>query len=53
MIPEPRSCVLELPLYIPGERELEGILQPIKLSSNESTLGPSPLALKAYGDAAV
>jgi len=52
MIPQPRPCVLELPEYVPGERELKGIAEPIKLSSNESTLGPSPQALKAYADAA-
>ena len=52
MIPQPRSYVLELPVYVPGERELEGILQPIKLSSNESTLGASPQALKAFTDTA-
>ena len=52
MIPQPRPCVLELPEYAPGDRELKGIAEPIKLSSNESTLGPSPQALKAYADAA-
>ena len=51
MIPQPRPCVLELPEYVPGDRELKGIAEPIKLSSNESTLGPSPQALKAYADA--
>ena len=44
MIPQPRPCVLELPEYVPGDRELKGIAEPIKLSSNESTLGPSPQA---------
>ena len=52
MIPQPRSSVLQLPEYVPGERELEGIAQPIKLSSNESTLGPSPRALQAYAEEA-
>ena len=52
MIPQPRPCVLELPEYVPGDRELKGIAEPIKLSSNESTLGPSPQALKAYADVA-
>ena len=52
MIPQPRPCVLELPEYVPGDRELKGIAEPIKLSSNESTLGPSPQALQAYADAA-
>ena len=52
MIPQPRPCVLELPEYVPGDRELKGIAEPIKLSSNESTLGPSSQALKAYADAA-
>ena len=52
MIPQPRPSVLQLPEYVSGERELKGIAQPIKLSSNESALGPSPQALKAYADAA-
>ncbi len=51
MIPQPRSSMLELPEYVPGERNLKGIDDPIKLSSNESALGPSPQALKAYADA--
>ena len=52
MIPQPRAGLLNLPEYVPGERELKGISEPIKLSSNESNLGPSPAALKAFTDAA-
>ncbi|SVC91116.1 uncharacterized protein METZ01_LOCUS343970, partial [marine metagenome] len=36
MIPQPRSSMLELPEYVPGESNLKGIVDPIKLSSNES-----------------
>ena len=53
MLPQPRSTILSLPEYIPGERQLDGILEPIKLSSNESNLGPSPKSLKAYSDAQI
>tara|TARA_B100001971_G_C18267490_1_gene595018 strand:- start:8219 stop:9319 length:1101 start_codon:yes stop_codon:yes gene_type:complete len=50
-LPQPRTSILSLPEYVPGERQLDGILEPIKLSSNESNLGPSPNSLKAYSDA--
>lgn len=50
--PEPRPGVLQTAPYVPGERLLAGITKPIKLSSNESPLGPSPRAIEAYGAAA-
>lgn len=46
--PEPRTAVLKTAPYVPGERMLSGIAEPIKLSSNESPLGPSPRAIAAY-----
>ena len=49
-IPKPRSLILSLPEYVPGEQSLEGIIEPIKLSSNESNLGPSPKSLEAFSD---
>ncbi len=49
-IPKPRSSILSLPEYVPGEQSLEGIIEPIKLSSNESNLGPSPKSLEAFSD---
>jgi histidinol-phosphate aminotransferase len=38
--------------YVPGERAIEGVAAPIKLSSNESPHGPGARALEAYRAAA-
>lgn len=40
--------VLQLSPYIQGQSVIEGVDDPIKLSSNESSHGPSPSALEAY-----
>lgn len=45
--PAPRISVLQLPPYVQGKSELEGIAEPVKLSSNESAFGPSPKVLEA------
>ena len=47
---QPRDAVTDIPDYIPGEATAEGASQIIKLSSNESPLGASPLAMKALTD---
>lgn len=52
-IPTPRPGVLEIEAYVPGESQVPGGLKPIKLSSNETPLGPSPAAIAAYKAAAV
>ncbi len=44
--------VLQLSPYVQGQSVIEGVEDPIKLSSNESSHGPSPTALAAYQDAA-
>ncbi len=49
---EPRAGVLRLAPYQQGQSEIEGVSEPIKLSSNESSHGPSRAALAAYRDAA-
>ena len=49
---KPRPGVMELNPYIPGKHALDGFEKLIVLSANESPLGPSPQALKAYNDAA-
>jgi len=46
--PEPRPGVLEIPLYEGGKSRIKGARQVIKLSSNESPFGPSPMAVEAY-----
>ncbi|MFT4826018.1 MAG: histidinol-phosphate aminotransferase [Halioglobus sp.] len=51
--PNARPGVMRLAPYVQGQSAIVGISDPIKLSSNESSQGPSPHALKAYHDAAV
>lgn len=46
--PTPRPGVLAIEAYVPGESRVPGGLKPIKLSSNETPLGPSPAAIEAY-----
>ena len=46
--PQPQPGILEISPYIPGESEAPGVAKPIKLSSNETPLGPSPKAIAAY-----
>ncbi|HUO98544.1 MAG TPA: histidinol-phosphate transaminase [Rhizomicrobium sp.] len=48
----PRPGVLEIAPYVGGGASVAGVTHPIKLSSNESALGPSPKALHAYAAAA-
>ena len=43
---------MRLSPYQQGQSTIEGISNPIKLSSNESSQGPSPLAIAAYQQAA-
>jgi histidinol-phosphate aminotransferase len=50
--PIPKSGVLEIEAYVPGESELPGGREPIKLSSNENPLGASPGAVAAFKEAA-
>src|SRR5262245_34098214 len=46
--PQPRPGIMTISAYVPGESELESGIEPIKLSSNETPLGPSPKAIAAY-----
>ena len=50
--PPPRPGILDIAPYIGGLSELPDIDKVIKLSSNESALGPSPAAKEAYLDVA-
>jgi histidinol-phosphate aminotransferase len=50
--PQPQPGILEISPYIPGESSIPGGLKAIKLSSNETPLGPSPKAIAAYKAAA-
>jgi histidinol-phosphate aminotransferase len=46
--PAPRPGILDISPYVPGESAAPGGVKPIKLSSNETPLGPSPKAIAAY-----
>ena len=50
--PTPRPGILDISPYVPGESSVPGGVKPIKLSSNETPLGPSPKAIAAYRAAA-
>ena len=45
--PRPKPGILEISPYVPGKSSAAGA-KVFKLSSNESPLGPSPLAIAAY-----
>src|SRR5919108_3343460 len=46
--PAPKPGLLDIDAYVPGESSVPGGMTPIKLSSNETPLGPSPKAIAAY-----
>jgi histidinol-phosphate aminotransferase len=50
--PEPRPGVLEIEPYVPGSNTMRRGATVFKLSSNETPLGPSPRAVRAYHEAA-
>jgi histidinol-phosphate aminotransferase len=50
--PRPRPGILEIEPYKGGESDIPGAARVIKLSSNESALGPSPRAVAAIERAA-
>jgi histidinol-phosphate aminotransferase len=52
VVPRPRSGILEISPYVGGKSEAGDGVPTIKLSSNESALGPSPRATAAYAAAA-
>jgi histidinol-phosphate aminotransferase len=46
--PRPRPGILEISPYVGGKAETEGGRAAVKLSANESAIGPSPKAKAAY-----
>ena len=50
--PQPQPGILKITPYVPGESSIPGQKKIIKLSSNETPLGPSPKALEAFNNAA-
>lgn len=51
-LPIPRPGIENIAPYVGGESKIAGVERVIKLASNESALGPSPLAVAALGEAA-
>jgi histidinol-phosphate aminotransferase len=52
MSPTPKPGILEVSLYVGGRASAPGVAEPIKLSANESPIGPSPKAIEALRAAA-
>jgi histidinol-phosphate aminotransferase len=50
--PRPQPGILDIAPYVGGESKASGLARVIRLASNESALGPSPLAMEAYRAAA-
>lgn len=46
--PRPNPDILKISPYVQGKSAIPGKSEPIKLSSNESSFGPSPKAIAAY-----
>jgi histidinol-phosphate aminotransferase len=46
--PQPRPGVLSIQAYVPGKSSAPGVAKVHKLSSNETPLGASPQAIRAY-----
>ena len=47
MSPTPKPGILDIAPYVGGRATIPGVAKAIKLSSNESPLGPSPAAMEA------
>jgi len=50
--PRPKPGILDIEPYVGGRSKIEGVAEPIKLSSNENVLGCSPLAEAAFAETA-
>src|SRR5947207_13179405 len=48
--PQPRPGVLKIQAYVPGKSSAPGVAKVFKLSSNETPLGASPMAVEAYAE---
>ncbi len=50
--PVPKPGILDIAQYVGGKSKVDGVENPVKLSSNENPLGCSPKATEAYAAAA-
>ncbi len=46
--PVPQPGIMDIAIYVPGEAHVPSGMTPVKLSSNENPLGPSPKAIAAF-----
>lgn len=46
--PAPKPGILDIHAYVPGKSQVDGVENPVKLSSNENILGSSPAARAAF-----
>lgn len=46
--PKAHSWIAGMAPYVPGKAKVDGIKEPVKLSSNECVFGPSPKAIAAF-----
>jgi histidinol-phosphate aminotransferase len=46
--PVPKPGILDIHAYVPGKATVEGVADPVKLSSNENILGSSQMAREAF-----
>ena len=46
--PAPKAGILDIAPYVGGKSKVDGVAEPIKLSSNENALGAGSLAREAY-----
>src|SRR5436305_1995054 len=51
-LPKPKTGILDIAPYAGGKSKAKPGVKVVKLSSNETPLGPSPAALKAFADCA-
>jgi histidinol-phosphate aminotransferase len=49
--PTPKPGILDISPYVGGRHQVHGVDNAIKLSSNESALGASPMAIEAFQEA--
>jgi histidinol-phosphate aminotransferase len=50
--PRPKPGILDIEPYVGGKSKIEGVAEPMKLSSNENILGCSPMAVEAFAQTA-
>ncbi|ESQ81235.1 histidinol-phosphate transaminase [Asticcacaulis sp. YBE204] len=50
--PEPKQGIWDIAAYVGGKSKIDGVAEPVKLSSNENAFGCSPKAAAAFTEAA-